>query len=132
MIANRIRMKSNVPEGGFQPGDLSFIDLLSDGAISNEEISPKTGPLYIEYIPIYIDSVTYIDFYQNGVIVASFDLSAPSPTLQWTIDINSGDLLYFELGKNGPSFTYDEGSVEIRNENSTGVLIDSFNVSSVT
>lgn len=147
MIANRIRSKSNVPAGGFQPGDFSFDDVtfswVSEG-YTNTVTFNKSGTLYIKGIPTsnLIGSncnvnTFLLDFWlSEGMAISNADsfggfgdgVFLYSP-LYAVINVNVNDTMNFYFyNADGSPFSTDNATVELRIGSFNGTLIDSFTV----
>lgn len=117
--------------GGFAPGDFAFADITGQNTSTPAEASPVAGTLYIKFTFVSGDGVTSFSAQKNGVTQIVADFESPEPQTEGTIVFNVGDTLSFSSSKNPFTPGGDYVTITMRNNDSSGVLVDEFNFDSL-
>ena len=142
MIANRIRMKSFVGGGTFEPGDFTFNDILINET-TNTVTFTKSGRLCISGIPEIgeIGSKCFINDVDKGFFVSqNTALLNPNTNYEFgdgifvynspygVFDIGIGDTMYFTSNNEGGAPVSDFASITFYLDTFDGIIITNFTI----
>ncbi len=129
VIASSIRRVAAGGGGGFEAGDFNINDFAAGSAVSptysNTVTLSKSGTLYLQNTSGEQEvGGAFIRFYVNGVLQATYNPELSTWDTQ-TINVSSGNTFAVSAGS-AFFIGFAQSFIDIKNQNSSGVIIDSF------